>query len=107
VMASAPVTRTASLRLVLFGILIAAIQAALAAGLFGLAVAIGDSGRPAPAWLGIAVSVLGTPGIFLSDALQSRLGDPWSIYVGFGRGGALWGGVIGLVTRYARRRRSR
>lgn len=90
----------------LLAILITAIQAALAAGLFGLAGAIGDSGRPVPTGLGVAVSILGTPGIFLSSTLQSRLGDPRSIYVGFALGGALWGSLIGLIAFYARRRQS-
>ena len=79
----------ASRRFVLHVVLIAAIQAALAAGLFGLAFAIGDSGRPVPGWLGVAVSVLATPGRFVSDALQSRLGGPASIYAGFGLGGVV------------------
>jgi hypothetical protein len=93
-------------RFVLLVISIAAIQASLAAGLFGLAVAIGDSGHPAPAWLSVTVSILGTPGIFLSDALQPRLGDPKSMFVGFGLGGVLWGGVVWLIVHFARRRRS-
>jgi hypothetical protein len=97
----------ASGRFVILLVLIAATQASLAAGLFGLALAIGDSGRPVPGSLRVAVSVLGAPGIFLSGALQSRLGDPTSIFVGFGLGGVLWGGVIGLIILYGRRRRSR
>ena len=100
-------TRRVSGRFVLLLILIAATQATLAAGLFGLAFAIGDSGRPVPGWLRVAVSVLGAPGVFLSGALQSRLGDPRSIFVGFGLGGVLWGCVIGLIILYGRRRRSR
>jgi len=87
--------------------LLAATQACLAAGLFGLAFAIGDSGRPVPGSLRVAVSVLGTPGIALSGALQSRLGDPTSVFVGFGLGGVLWACVIGLIILYGRRRRSR
>ena len=94
-------------RFVLLLILIAATQASLAAGLFGLAFAIGDSGRPVPGWLRVAVTVLGAPGVFLSGALQSRFGDPTSIYIGFGLGGVLWGCVIGLIILYGRRRRSR
>ena len=100
-------TRAVSWRFVLLFTLIAAIQASLAAGLFGMAMAVGDSGQPVPAWLAIAVSVLGTPGAFLSGVLQPRLGDPRSIYVGFGLGGVLWGCVIGLITWYVRGRRSR
>ena len=98
-------TRRVSGRFVVLLILIAATQATLAAGLFGLAFAIGDSGRPVPSWLRVAVSVLGTPGRVLSGALQSRLGDPTSMFVGFGLGGVLWGCVIGLIILYARRRR--
>jgi hypothetical protein len=101
------VPRTVSWRFVLLFILIGAIQASLAAGLFGYASAIADSGQPVPGPLSIAVSVLGTPGMFLSDALKQRLGDPTSIYVGFGIGGVLWGCVLGLITLYIRRRRSR
>ena len=98
---------TVSWRFVLLFILIAAVQAFLAAGLFGAAQAIGNSGQPMPVWLAVAVSVLGTPGAFLSAALQPRLGDPRSIAVGFGVGGFVWGCVIGLITFYVRRRRSR
>ena len=94
-------------RFALLLILISATQACLAAGLFGLAFAIGDSGRPVPGWLHVAVSVLGTPGMFLSGVLQSRLGDPTSIFVGFGLGGVLWGCVIGSIILYASKLRSR
>lgn len=100
-------TGTVSRRFVLLVILIAAFQAALAAGLFGMAAAISDSGQPVPGWLAVVVSVLGTPGRFLSNALNPSLGDPRSVYVGFGLGGVLWGCAIGLVTLYARTRRSR
>ena len=100
-------TATVSWRFVLLIILIAALQAFLAAGLFGFAFAIGDSGSPVSAWLSVPVSILGTPGIFLAGALQPRLGDPTSTYVGFGLGGVLWGCVIGLIALYARKRRSR
>lgn len=102
-----PVTGTAPRRFVLLVVLIAAIQAALAAGLFGLAAAIDDSGSPVPSWLAAAVSVLGTPGKFLSGALRPSVGDPRSVYVGFGLGGVLWACVIALITLSVRRRRSR
>jgi hypothetical protein len=91
---------------VLLFILIAAIQAFLAAGLFGAAAAVADSGSPVPAWLSVTVSVLGTPGIFLSGMLQPRIGNLRSISVGFGIGGVLWGCVIALITLYILRRRS-
>lgn len=85
-------------------ILIGAIQATLAAGLFGLTTAIRDSGREVAGWLGIAASILETPGKLLSDALTPGLGNPNSIYVGFGIGGVLWGCAIASLTFYARKR---
>jgi hypothetical protein len=97
---------TVSRRFLLFVTSIAAMQGALAAGLFGMAGAVSDSGRPLPRWLSVAVSVLGMPGILLSDALQSRLGDRRSIYVGFALGGVVWGCAIGAITLYVRRRRT-
>lgn len=100
-------TGSAVRRLALLVILIGAIQATLAAGLFGLTTAIRDSGREVPGWLDIAGSILATPGKLLSDALAPSLGNPESIYAGFGVGGVLWGCVIGLLTFYVQRRLTR
>jgi hypothetical protein len=85
-------------------ILIGAIQATLAAGLFGLTTAIRDSGRDVSGWLGVIASILQTPGKLVSDAQTPSLGNPKSIYVGFGIGGVLWGCAIALLAFYIRRR---
>src|SRR5436853_11666 len=76
---------------------LAAVQAMFALSAFASAASIHNAGDPLPVALRVAVAALGVPGIYIAAAFQETLGDPIALYVGFGIGGIVWGGVIVLI----------
>lgn len=93
-------------RFALVAVLVAIVESLLGVSAFGIAFGSADGGGHVPIWLNVAVDVLAVPGIYLSSALMSGLGDPGSIVVGFGIGGLLWGCVIATVVEFCRGRSS-
>ena len=94
-------------RFILIAVLVAIIQAWVGVTALSSALAIGDGGGHVPWRLTALVYVTSVPGVYLSNALESSLGDPASILVGFGISGLVWGCLIAVAARYWMRRRSR